>query len=141
MSTDGLAITEDWHRVSSTASLTPRRYADSRSTLEIKDGIWHLSVREAGYRESGDAIGRLLRAADYPAIRFFKKRSTGLLVALLYAVTKRNFATIRIPERYLEELRGYAEGKRTNNTEAAINLGISTKRLLSFIEEAEKLQP
>jgi hypothetical protein len=110
MSTDGLAITEDWHRVSSTASLTPRRYADSRSTLEIKDGIWHLSVREAGYRESGDAIGRLLRAADYPAIRFFKKRSTGLLVALLYAVTKRNFATIRIPERYLEELRGYAEG-------------------------------
>lgn len=31
--------------------------------------------------------------------------------------------------------------KRTKNTEAAVNLGISTKRLLSFIEEAEKLQP
>jgi hypothetical protein len=31
--------------------------------------------------------------------------------------------------------------KRSKNTEAAVNLGISTKRLLSTIEEAEKLQP
>jgi hypothetical protein len=31
--------------------------------------------------------------------------------------------------------------KRAKNTEAAVNLGISTKRFLSFIEEAEKLQP
>lgn len=31
--------------------------------------------------------------------------------------------------------------KRAKNTEAAVNLGISTKRLLSFIEESEKLQP
>jgi K+-transporting ATPase c subunit len=33
------------------------------------------------------------------------------------------------------------QAKRAKNTEAAVNLGISTKRLLSFIEEAEKLQP
>jgi len=33
------------------------------------------------------------------------------------------------------------QAKRSKNTEAAVNLGISTKRLLSFIEEAEKLQP
>ena len=32
------------------------------------------------------------------------------------------------------------QAKRSKNTEAAVNLGISTKRLLSFIEEAEKLQ-
>jgi hypothetical protein len=31
--------------------------------------------------------------------------------------------------------------KSEKNTEAAVNLGISTKRLLSFIEESEKLQP
>lgn len=31
--------------------------------------------------------------------------------------------------------------KRSKNTEAAVNLGISTKRLLSFLEEAEKLEP
>lgn len=33
------------------------------------------------------------------------------------------------------------EAKRNKNTEAAVNLGISTKRLLSVIDEAEKLQP
>jgi hypothetical protein len=33
------------------------------------------------------------------------------------------------------------QAKRAKNTEAAVNLGISTKRLLSFIEEAEKLLP
>ncbi|MGH9733064.1 MAG: hypothetical protein ACRD8A_00570 [Candidatus Acidiferrales bacterium] len=32
------------------------------------------------------------------------------------------------------------QAKRTKNTEAAVNLGISAKRLLSFVEEAEKLQ-
>jgi len=34
-----------------------------------------------------------------------------------------------------------AQAKQTNNREAAVNLGISAKRLLSFIEEAENLQP
>lgn len=33
------------------------------------------------------------------------------------------------------------QAKAAKNTEAAVNLGISTKRLLSCIEEAEKLQP
>jgi hypothetical protein len=33
------------------------------------------------------------------------------------------------------------QAKREKNTEAAVNLGISTKRLLSFMEEAEKVQP
>lgn len=32
------------------------------------------------------------------------------------------------------------QAKRAKNTEAAVNLGISAKRLLSFMEEAEKLQ-
>ncbi|MGA3292478.1 MAG: hypothetical protein ABSE45_00705 [Candidatus Acidiferrales bacterium] len=32
------------------------------------------------------------------------------------------------------------QAKRSKNTEAAVNLGISTKRLLSFMEEAEKLR-
>lgn len=32
------------------------------------------------------------------------------------------------------------QAKRAKNTEAAVNLGISTKRLLSFMEEAEKLR-
>ena len=86
------------------------RYSFSRTTLEIKDGIWHMRARELGHRETGLAIGRLLAEADYPAVRVFGRKSARLFVAFLYAATKRHFPSIRIPERYLEELRGYAEG-------------------------------
>ena len=75
MSTDGLAIAEDsgpQYRASLATSQIPRRYAYSRSTLEIKHSIWHLCVRESGYRESGQAMGQLLCSADYPAVPFWK---------------------------------------------------------------------
>jgi hypothetical protein len=88
----------------------PGQFAHGRSTLDIKDGIWHLRVQESGYRESGIAIGRLLSLAEYPAVRFFRRWRAGFIVNLLYALTRRQFASIRIPERYIEELRGYAEG-------------------------------
>ncbi len=86
------------------------RYTSGRSTLEVKEGIWHLRARESGYRETGLAIGRLLAAADYPAVRVFSSKYARSVVSLLYAVTKRDFRRIRIPECYLEELHGYAEG-------------------------------
>ena len=113
MSTDGPAVAENAvSRSEVTLAISPgsRRYGYGQSTLEIKDGIWHLCARESGYRESGFAIGRLLGSADYPAVRFFKKRSVSALVYLLHAVTKKNFASLRIPERYLDELRGCTEG-------------------------------
>lgn len=92
------------------ASAATGRYAFGRSTLEVNRGIWHLRAREAGYRETGLAIGRLLAAADYPAVRVFGSKRARFAVRLLYAATKRHFARVRIPERYLEELKGYAEG-------------------------------
>jgi predicted choloylglycine hydrolase len=92
------------------SSAAPRRYAFGRSTLEVRGGIWHVRARESGYRETGLAIGRLLAAAEYPAVRVFARRHTRFAVNLLYAATKRHFQHIRIPERYLEELRGYADG-------------------------------
>ena len=52
----------------------------------------------------------MLSAADYPAVRFFKRKIVRCVVGLVYAVTRRDFSRIRIPERYLEELQGYAEG-------------------------------
>ena len=91
-------------------SAPPRRYAFARSTLEVKDGIWHLRARESGYRETGLAIGRLLSSAEYPAVRIFARRRARFVVKLMYAAANRHFGRIRIPERYLEELHGYAEG-------------------------------
>jgi predicted choloylglycine hydrolase len=87
-------------------------YSFNGSTLKIRNGIWHLRVREAGYFESGIAIGTLLSLAKYPAVRFFQSRRADFIVRLLHFITKRNFPRIRIPERYLEELRGYAEGSK-----------------------------
>lgn len=62
-----------------------------------------------------------------------RKRSgeeAALLSALLHARSEVSYFQGRVET-----------AKREKNTEAAVNLGISTKRLLSCIEEAEKLQP
>jgi hypothetical protein len=62
-----------------------------------------------------------------------RKRSgeeAALLSALLHARSEVSYFQGRVEQ-----------AKREKNTEAAVNLGISTKRLLSCIEEAEKLQP
>jgi predicted choloylglycine hydrolase len=91
-------------------SADSRRFSFSRSTLEVDHGIWHLRVRESGYRETGLAIGSLLAASGYPAVRVFGGRRARFVIKLLYGATKRDFKRIRIPERYLEELQGYAEG-------------------------------
>lgn len=56
--------------------------------------------------------------------------SSGLASALVLARSEVSYFQGRVEQ-----------AKRDKNTEAAVNLGISTKRLLSFIEEAEKLQP
>jgi hypothetical protein len=56
------------------------------------------------------AIGALLSMAHYPAVGFFRRKLVRIVVGVVYAATRSDFARIRIPERYLEELRGYAEG-------------------------------
>jgi predicted choloylglycine hydrolase len=94
----------------SSLSAPSRRFAFSRSRLEVKHGIWHLRAREVDHRETGRAIGRLLSLSGYPAVRVFASRRVRFTVNLLYAATRRDFKRIRIPGRYLEELLGFAEG-------------------------------
>jgi predicted choloylglycine hydrolase len=91
-------------------SAAPQRFAFSQSTLEVENGIWHLRARERSYQETGFAIGRLLASSAYPAVRAFGRRRARIAVNLLYAATRRDFGRIRIPERYLDELHGYAQG-------------------------------
>jgi hypothetical protein len=51
-------------------------------------------------------------------------------------------SALLLARKEVSYFQGRAEGaKRAKNIEAAVNLGISTKRLLSVMEEAEKLQP
>jgi Acyl-coenzyme A:6-aminopenicillanic acid acyl-transferase len=95
---------------SAASAAPPRHYAFSRSRLEVKDGVWRLRTREAGYRETGVAVGRLLATAGYPGVRAFGTPFARVALRLAHALTRRDFARIRIPGRYLDELRGYAEG-------------------------------
>jgi Acyl-coenzyme A:6-aminopenicillanic acid acyl-transferase len=106
----GRSWREDADDTHPSSSAAPQRHAFGSSTLKVKDGIWHLRVRESGYHESGLAIGRLLSSAEYPGVRFLRRRRVRFIINLVYAATKRDFARIRIPKCYLEELDGYAEG-------------------------------
>jgi hypothetical protein len=87
-----------------------RRFAFSKSTIEIDNGLWRMTVREADSYSGGLAIGKLLSIAQYPAVAVFRRRFVSAVFALLYRFAHQHFAQIRIPERYLDELRGYADG-------------------------------
>jgi hypothetical protein len=80
--------------------------------LEVDYGIWRMNIRENDYYACGLAIGRLLTASEYPAVRFFRRNYVTAACALLYALMRKHFAQIHIPGHYLQELRGYADGTR-----------------------------
>lgn len=92
------------------ASSRKFRFVHGNSVIEMESGIWRMQIRENGYYSGGFAIGRLLAAANYPAIRLFRTAYFTAFSAFLYAVMRRHFANVRIPKRYLEELQGYADG-------------------------------
>jgi len=111
----------------------------SMSTVVLQDTKVLLSSWEvaAFVAEGGQEAEDLRRAVVARALLAVagdqRKRSgdaTALASALVHARSEVSYFQGRVEQ-----------AKRAKNTEAAVNLGISTKRLLSFIEEAEKLQP
>jgi hypothetical protein len=111
----------------------------SMSTVVLQDTKVLLSSWEVGafVADGGQEAEDLRRAVVARALLGLaidqRKRSgdlTSLASALVLARTEVSYFQGRVEQ-----------AKRAKNTEAAVNLGISTKRLLSFIEEAEKLQP
>src|SRR5262245_40170090 len=98
------------HDLAAHPGYKPQSFVYGNSTIEIADGIWRMSVRENGYYAGGLATGPLLSASGYPAIEFFRRPFVTAICALLHRLMRKHFALISIPERYLEELRGYADG-------------------------------
>ena len=98
------------HMKTSLSSSKPkaRHFSFGNSTVDVKDGIWRMHIRERNYYTNGFAIGKLLSEARYPGLEFCRKFHIKALFAVLYFLMKAHFHRIRIPERYLEELRGYA---------------------------------
>ena len=110
----------------------------SMSTVVLGDtkvllSSWEVSafVSEGG-QESED-LRRAVVARALLAVATDARKHSGDEAALASAV-----ALARGEVSYFQ---GRVEqAKRSKNTEAAVNLGISTKRLLSFLEEAEKVR-
>ena len=107
------------------------------STVVLEDTKVLLSSWEvaAFVAEGGPGIGRLAprrRSARILAVAMDQRKRSGEENALASALT--------LARSEVSYFQGRVEqAKRAKNTEAAVNLGISTKRLLSMIEEAEKL--
>lgn len=111
----------------------------SMSTVVLKNtkvllSSWEVAafVTEGG-QDSDDlrraVVARALLAMAIDA-RKHSGDSTGIESALALARSEVSYFQGRVEQ-----------SKRAKNTEAAVNLSISTKRLLSIIEEAEALQP
>ena len=111
----------------------------SMSTVVLKDTKVLLSSWEvAAFVTEGDTEAEDLRRAVVArallALGTDQRKRSGDVTQLASALA--------LAKSEVSYFQGRIEAaKRAKNTEAAVNLGISTKRLLSFIEEAEKLQP
>lgn len=111
----------------------------SMSTVVLQDtkvllSSWEVAAFVAeGDQEAEDLRRAVVARALLAVAKDQRKRSgeeSALASALVLARSEVSYFQGRVEQ-----------AKRAKNTEAAVNLGISTKRLLSFIEEAEKLQP
>ena len=111
----------------------------SMSTVVLRDTKVLLSSWEvAAFVSEGDQEAEDLRRAVVARAL--------LSVAMDERKRSGNFAELASSINLARTEASYFQGrveaaKRSKNTEAAVNLGISTKRLLSVLEEAEKLHP
>jgi hypothetical protein len=111
----------------------------SMSTVVLLDtkvllSSWEVAAFVAEGDQEAEDLRRAVVARALLAVATDQRKRSGDLNQLFLALT--------LAKSEVSYFQGRVEqAKRAKNTEAAVNLGISTKRLLSFIEEAEKLQP
>ncbi|MGC2706092.1 MAG: hypothetical protein WA361_16360, partial [Candidatus Acidiferrales bacterium] len=111
----------------------------SMSTVVLQDtkvllSSWEVAAFVAEGDQEAEDLRRAVVARALLAVATDERKRSGDLNQLAAAMT--------LAKSEVSYFQGRVEqAKRAKNTEAAVNLGISTKRLLSFIEEAEKLQP
>jgi hypothetical protein len=109
----------------------------SMSTVVLQDtkvllSSWEVAAFVAEGGQESEDLRRAVVARALLAVAMDQRKRSGEESALDSAL-----ALARSEVSYFQ---GRVEqAKRAKNTEAAVNLGISTKRLLSFVEEAEKL--
>ncbi len=109
----------------------------SMSTVVLHDtkvllSSWEVAAFVAEGDQEAEDLRRAVTARALLAVAMDQRKRSGeesaLASALMHARSEVSYFQGRVEQ-----------AKRAKNTEAAVNLGISTKRLLSTIEEAEKL--
>jgi hypothetical protein len=111
----------------------------SMSTIVLQNtkvllSSWEVAAFIAEGDQEAEDLRRAVVARALLAVAMEERKRSGDLNQMAAALT--------LAKSEVSYFQGRVEqAKRAKNTEAAVNLGISTKRLLSFIEEAEKLQP
>jgi hypothetical protein len=110
----------------------------SMSTVVLKDtkvllSSWEVAAFVTEKGQEAEDLRRAVVARALLSLGTEQRKRSGDQAAIS--------AAIELARSEFSYFQGRVEqAKRSKNTEAAVNLGISTKRLLSFIEEAEKLQ-
>lgn len=109
----------------------------SMATVVLHDtkvllSAWEVAAFVSAAGQESDDLRRAVVARALLAVATDERRRSGNGQALASALN-----AARTEVSYFQGR--LEEAKRAKNTEAAVNLGISTKRLLSFMEEAEKL--
>jgi hypothetical protein len=111
----------------------------SMSTVTLQDtkvllSSWEVSAFVSEGGQEAEDLRRAVVTRALLAVAMDQRKHSGEENALASA--------LELARREISYFQGRVEhAKQVKNTEAAVNLGISTKRLLSFVEEAEKLQP
>jgi hypothetical protein len=111
----------------------------SMSTVVLQDtkvllSSWEVAAFVADGGQDAEDLRRAVVARALLAVAADQRKRSGELNALASALL--------LARSEVSYFQGRVEqAKQAKNTEAAVNLGISTKRLLSCIEESEKLQP
>jgi hypothetical protein len=111
----------------------------SMSTIVLQDtkvllSSWEVAAFVAEGGQDAEDLRRAVVARALLAVAADRRKRSGELDALASALL--------LAKSEVSYFQGRVEqSKQAKNTEAAVNLGISTKRLLSCIEESEKLQP
>lgn len=117
-------------------AVTPSR-GRSMSTVVLQDtkvllSSWEVTAFVSEGDQEAEDLRRAVVARALLAVAMDQRKRSGeesaLSAALALAKSEASYFQGRVEQ-----------AKRAKNTEAAVNLGISTKRLLSFVEEAEKL--
>ncbi len=85
------------------------RLTFSNSYLETTNGIDYLVLREQDYYKTGLAYGNLLIQSKNKFISFLKNPIAKIILLILYFLNEKKLYSIKVPEQYLEELKGFAE--------------------------------